>query len=159
MSGWEVRPSDPRRARRMRLALLVLLLAIPAAFYAGSWWQARSSQALTAQQQTLQARLSEQEQELDRLQQRLAVLSSGEKVAQQADEQNRLTIKLVNDQLAAYPDDTRALYLGAGALMALGQREKGLEWARRAVAVDPTDTGTSTTSPACTAWKDRKRKR
>ena len=26
--------------------------------------------------------------------------------------------------------------------MASGQKEKGLEWARRAVAVDPTDTGT-----------------
>jgi tetratricopeptide (TPR) repeat protein len=60
----------------------------------------------------------------------------------EAEEMNRRTIRLVNEQLAAYPDDTRALYLGAGALMALGQKEKGLEWARRAVAVDPSDTGT-----------------
>ena len=59
-----------------------------------------------------------------------------------AEEMLHRVVRLVNDQLAAYPDDTRALYLGAGALMALGQREKGLEWARRAVAVDPTDTGT-----------------
>ena len=55
---------------------------------------------------------------------------------------NRRTIELVNAQLEAFPDDTRALYLGAGALMNLGEKEKGLEWARRAVAVDPTDTGT-----------------
>ncbi len=54
----------------------------------------------------------------------------------------RRTVQLVNDQLAAYPDDARALYLGAGALMSLGQKEKGLEWARRAVAIDATDTGT-----------------
>jgi TolB-like protein/Flp pilus assembly protein TadD len=59
-----------------------------------------------------------------------------------AEEVTRRTIRLVNDQLEAYPDDTRALYLGAGALIVLGQREKGLEWARRAVAVDPADTGT-----------------
>lgn len=52
------------------------------------------------------------------------------------------TIELVEAQLEAYPDDTRALYLGAGALVFSGQKEKGLEWARRAVAVDPTDTGT-----------------
>lgn len=122
MSGWEVRPSDPRRARRVRLALLVLLLAIPAAFYAGSWWQARSSQALTAQQQTLQARLSEQEQELDRLQQRLAVLSSGEKVAQQADEQNRLTIKLLEEQIFKQQQDL-AFYKG---VLAPASRREGL---------------------------------
>jgi serine/threonine protein kinase/TolB-like protein/tetratricopeptide (TPR) repeat protein len=62
--------------------------------------------------------------------------------AGEAEAMTRRTIQLVNDQLEVYPDDTRALYLGAGALMGLGQREKGLEWARRAVAVDPTDTGT-----------------
>ncbi|HMC83572.1 MAG TPA: protein kinase, partial [Candidatus Polarisedimenticolia bacterium] len=52
------------------------------------------------------------------------------------------TIELVEAQLEANPDDVRALYMGAGALVASGQKEKGLEWARRAVAVDPTDTGT-----------------
>jgi adenylate cyclase len=52
------------------------------------------------------------------------------------------TTQLAEAQLQAYPDDTRALYLGAGALIANGQREKGLDWTRRAVAVDPTDTGT-----------------
>src|SRR5262249_55896934 len=52
------------------------------------------------------------------------------------------TVALVEAQLEAYPDDTRALYLGAGALMASGQKEKGLAWIKRAVAVDPTDTGT-----------------
>lgn len=52
------------------------------------------------------------------------------------------TAELVEAQLQAYPDDTRALYLGAGALISNGQREKGLEWTKRAVAVDPTDTGT-----------------
>jgi len=54
----------------------------------------------------------------------------------------RRTIELTEAQLEANPDDTRALYLGAVALVSNGQKEKGLEWARRAVAVDPTDTGT-----------------
>ncbi len=52
------------------------------------------------------------------------------------------TIERAEAQLEANPDDARALYLGAGALLFNGQRERGFEWARRAVAVDPTDTGT-----------------
>jgi non-specific serine/threonine protein kinase len=35
------------------------------------------------------------------------------------------------------PDDSRAYYLGASAHIELGEREKGLEWARHAVAMDP----------------------
>jgi non-specific serine/threonine protein kinase len=35
------------------------------------------------------------------------------------------------------PDDVRALYLGANGLVALGDRERGLEWARRAREIDP----------------------
>jgi TolB-like protein/tetratricopeptide (TPR) repeat protein len=60
----------------------------------------------------------------------------------EANEMLRRVVQLTSDRLAAYPDDARALYLGGGALMSLGQKEKGMEWARRAVAVDPTDTGT-----------------
>ena len=52
------------------------------------------------------------------------------------------TIELTEAQLESNPDDARALYLGAGALLLHGQKEKGIEWTRRAVAVDPTDTGT-----------------
>jgi adenylate cyclase len=37
------------------------------------------------------------------------------------------------------PDDVRALYLGAGALLQLGERHRGLEWLRRARAMDPDD--------------------
>ncbi|UCG51034.1 MAG: protein kinase [Candidatus Latescibacterota bacterium] len=35
------------------------------------------------------------------------------------------------------PDDPRAYYLGALSLLELGEREKGLEWAHKAVALDP----------------------
>ena len=42
-------------------------------------------------------------------------------------------------RLALHPDDVRALYMGANALVALGDLERGFEWARRALAIDPDD--------------------
>lgn len=122
MAGWEVRPSDPRRARRVGLALLLLILAVPAAFYAGSRWQAYSTQAGLAELQAVQARLVELEQESDRLRQRLAVSSSGEKVAQRANEQNRLTIKLLEEQIFKQQQDL-AFYKG---VLAPASRREGL---------------------------------
>ncbi|HBX56923.1 DUF6776 family protein [Pseudomonas sp. UBA2684] len=122
MAGWEVRPSDPRRAGRVRLALLLLLAAVPLAFYAGTWWQARSTQALMAEQQPMQAQLLKQEQELDQLRQRLAVVGSGEKVAQQANEQSRLTIKLLEEQIFKQQQDL-AFYKG---VLAPASRREGL---------------------------------
>jgi Flp pilus assembly protein TadD len=37
------------------------------------------------------------------------------------------------------PDDSRAIFLGATALVDLGEREKALQWVRRAQAIDPDD--------------------
>lgn len=42
-------------------------------------------------------------------------------------------------RLKLYPDDERALYLGAGCLATLGQTAKAREWAKRAVAMEPDD--------------------
>jgi serine/threonine protein kinase/Flp pilus assembly protein TadD len=39
------------------------------------------------------------------------------------------------------PDDPRALYLGGVSLCRLGQRDKGLAWGERALALDPEDSG------------------
>jgi non-specific serine/threonine protein kinase len=47
----------------------------------------------------------------------------------------------IEKHLELHPDDARALYLGSGALIGVGEIERGLEWAERAVAIDPTDTG------------------
>lgn len=41
--------------------------------------------------------------------------------------------------LADYPDNHRAYYLGAGALLGLGERDRAFEWAERALAIDPSD--------------------
>ena len=51
----------------------------------------------------------------------------------------RRGVALVEDRLELYPDDARALYMGANGLVALGESAKGLEWARRARAIAPDD--------------------
>jgi adenylate cyclase len=49
----------------------------------------------------------------------------------------RRGLALAEAQLRINPDDVRARYLGANALVALGEHEKGLEWARAARSLDP----------------------
>ncbi len=51
----------------------------------------------------------------------------------------RRGLALVEQRLADHPGDARARYLGANALVALGERDKGLAWAREARALDPAD--------------------
>jgi len=43
--------------------------------------------------------------------------------------------------LELHPDDARALYLGAAALSRLSERPRALDWAGRALAIDPEDCG------------------
>ncbi|RKZ09457.1 hypothetical protein DRQ50_15100 [bacterium] len=52
---------------------------------------------------------------------------------------NRLGMELAEKAILANPEDARACYMGAGAMIRLGQRERGLKWARRALALDPDD--------------------
>ncbi len=51
----------------------------------------------------------------------------------------RRGVGLVEERIELYPDDARALYMGANGLVALGEKEKGLEWARRARVIAPDD--------------------
>ncbi len=48
-------------------------------------------------------------------------------------------IQVVERHLELTPDDARALALGAGALMQLDERDRAVDWARRAQAIDPED--------------------
>ena len=51
----------------------------------------------------------------------------------------RRGVQVAERHLELNPDDARALVLGAGAFMQLGEREKALDWARRGLAIDPED--------------------
>jgi adenylate cyclase len=51
----------------------------------------------------------------------------------------RRTLTLIERHLEFHPDDARALYLGSASLIQAGQRERAMEWTRRAQSVDPDD--------------------
>jgi serine/threonine protein kinase/Flp pilus assembly protein TadD len=48
-------------------------------------------------------------------------------------------VALVAKYIDLHPDDARALYMGANGLVALGEKDKGLDWARRARRIEPDD--------------------
>jgi tetratricopeptide (TPR) repeat protein len=58
---------------------------------------------------------------------------------EKVEEASRRTVELVERHVELNPDDARALYLGGGCLLTLGDRERALEWGRRARAIDPGD--------------------
>src|SRR5260370_9402282 len=49
-------------------------------------------------------------------------------------------LQLTERHIEIHPDDPRALYLGAVSLVRMGDHVKGLDWARRALAIDPEET-------------------
>jgi TolB-like protein/Flp pilus assembly protein TadD len=51
----------------------------------------------------------------------------------------REAIEVIEKHLKWNPDDPRALYLGAGSLAQIGERERAQRWTGRALAIDPTD--------------------
>ena len=53
----------------------------------------------------------------------------------------RRGLDVAQKHLELNPDDPRALYLGANALIQLGEHQRGLEWVKRAYAMDPEDSG------------------
>lgn len=56
---------------------------------------------------------------------------------EKAESSRRRGIRAVEERLQLNPDDTRALYMGANGLVALGEHKRGLDWARQALAFDP----------------------
>jgi adenylate cyclase len=54
----------------------------------------------------------------------------------EAEASRRRGIRIAEARLKLNPDDARALYMGANGLVALGEKEQGLEWARQALAMD-----------------------
>jgi TolB-like protein/Flp pilus assembly protein TadD len=46
-------------------------------------------------------------------------------------------VRIIERHVELYPEDARAFYLGAGALIEVGDPKRSLEWAARALAIDP----------------------
>jgi serine/threonine protein kinase/cytochrome c-type biogenesis protein CcmH/NrfG len=57
--------------------------------------------------------------------------------------------RVAESHLELYPEDVRALYLGSGALSQLGDRQRSLEWATRALGID-SEESTVLYNVACT---------
>jgi adenylate cyclase len=55
----------------------------------------------------------------------------------EAEAARRRGLRLAEARLKLNPDDARALYMGANGLVALGEYEQGLAWARQALDMDP----------------------
>lgn len=53
----------------------------------------------------------------------------------------RLALRALEKHVQLNPDDARAFTIGAVSLCRLGERQAGLEWAERAIAIDPNDAG------------------
>jgi serine/threonine protein kinase/Flp pilus assembly protein TadD len=57
--------------------------------------------------------------------------------SEQAREASVDALRVLERHVELYPEDARALYLGAGALIEIGDATRSLEWAARALAIDP----------------------
>jgi len=58
-------------------------------------------------------------------------------MADSARQARRKGVARAGERMSLNPDDTRALYLAANGLLALGEQEQGIRWARKAQAMDP----------------------
>ena len=53
----------------------------------------------------------------------------------------RRALRVIEQHVELNPDDSRAVTMGAGALCRVGELQRGLEWAERALRIDPDDAG------------------
>jgi tetratricopeptide (TPR) repeat protein len=59
----------------------------------------------------------------------------------EAEATERRALRLTERHIELHPDDARALYFGAGILARMGDHKRSFEWARRALAIDPDESG------------------
>jgi adenylate cyclase len=57
----------------------------------------------------------------------------------QAEVCRRRGVEAAEKRLKLNPDDARALYMGANGLVALGEIDRGIEWVKQALAIDPSE--------------------
>jgi non-specific serine/threonine protein kinase len=69
----------------------------------------------------------------------LAMAYAGSGLPNKAQATNRRALDVIRKHLDLNPDDARAVYLGAAVMCKLGQSQESLEWAGRALKMDPED--------------------
>jgi adenylate cyclase len=71
----------------------------------------------------------------------ILVMNVYRSLGREQDRQNaaRRGIERAERELTIHPEDARAAYLGANALVVLGETDRAREWASRALAIDPDD--------------------
>lgn len=119
---WEVKTLDPRQQRRRRRLLVALLVALPLIVYGAYWKGGEDSRARILELESLEQHYEQLSRELEQSQQMQAVLSSGERLGRQANEQSRQTIKLLEEQIYKLQQDL-AFYKG---VLAPASRREGL---------------------------------
>jgi len=83
---------------------------------------------------------------------------AGLKRGSECEVMGRHALDRITKHLELYPQDGRALYMGAIVSVHHGEKQRGLEWAERALAADPNEPSSGTTSPAPTlSWGKSKR--
>src|SRR5690606_30312583 len=95
---WEVTTLDPRQQRRKRWLLALLLIGLPLLVYGAYWKGGEDSRERLRELEGLAQHYDQLSRELEQAQQMQAVLSSGERLGRQANEQSRQTIKLLEEQ-------------------------------------------------------------
>ena len=63
-------------------------------------------------------------------------------IGEEAQAASRAAVARAERHIELHPEDARALYLGASALLQLDDRERCLAWAARALAIDPEENTT-----------------
>jgi len=69
----------------------------------------------------------------------LAQIYDDQQRPEEAAAMRRRGAQAAENRLDHNPEETRALYMGANALVCLGQSERGLEWAERALELEPNE--------------------
>lgn len=119
---WEVKTLDPCQQRRKRRMLAALLISLPLIVYGAYWKGGEDSRQRIQELESLEQHYQQLSRELEQAQQMQAVLSSGERLGRQANEQSRQTIKLLEEQIYKLQQDL-AFYKG---VLAPASRREGL---------------------------------
>lgn len=132
-ADWQVRVVQPGQGRWKNAVLLLAAVLLPLAVYSGYQWRDYEVGAALDGHDELVERLAQLEEAEQALKQRQAVLESGGRLAQQASEQSRQTIKMLEGEVFQLQQDL-AFYKEA---VAPGSRREGLTI--HAFELQPTD--------------------